>query len=68
MSNAKYCDVCTNIFPEGQEGSESGIGTFSKMVDGRAQTIQQSRDTCAECVYGRQDMQSANYTRKSLRK
>lgn len=66
MSNAKFCDTCTAVFPEGQEGSESGIGTFTRVVDGVTKTIQQSRDTCVECVDGRSAMNSVNYTRKTL--
>lgn len=50
MSNAKICDACSDIFPEGQEGSISGIGTFTKVVDGVSRQVQQSNDTCAPCV------------------
>lgn len=50
MSNAKICDQCSNLFPEGTEGSESGIGTINKIVDGRNVTLQQVRDWCPPCV------------------
>lgn len=50
MSNAKICDQCSNLFPEGTEGSESGIGTINKIENGRNVTLQQVRDWCPECV------------------
>lgn len=54
MSNAKLCDECGAIFPEGTEGAESGVGQITKNIDGRAHTIQQVRDFCPDCVSGRQ--------------
>lgn len=53
MAIALICDVCTNLFPEGQEGSISGMGTMSRIVDGRQQQQQSRMDTCAQCVDAR---------------
>lgn len=53
MAIALICDVCTNLFPEGQEGSISGMGTMSRIVEGRQQQQQSRMDTCAECVDAR---------------
>lgn len=50
MSNAKWCDACGSLFPEGVEGSESGTGTITRNVDGRPTTLQQVRDFCPDCV------------------
>jgi hypothetical protein len=47
------CDACGMTFPEGQEGSESGVGAITRTIDGRTVTEQKVRDFCHECVQGR---------------
>lgn len=53
MAIALLCDACGAMFPEGQEGSMSGMGTMTRMVEGRQQNQQARMDTCAECVDAR---------------
>lgn len=50
MSNAKICDTCQKIFPEGLEGAVTGIGQFTKVVNGLAVQRQKSTDTCPRCA------------------
>lgn len=50
MSNAKWCDSCGSIFPEGEDGSESGIGRVTVNTPNGPQTRDQTRDYCSVCV------------------
>lgn len=50
MSNALICDTCVQVFPEGQEGSVSGNGTFTRTVDGVRKELQRRTDQCAPCA------------------
>lgn len=58
MSNAKWCDACGSIFPEGTDGSESGVGQMTKTVGYQTVQMQQVRDFCPECVQGRSASQA----------
>jgi hypothetical protein len=50
MSNALICDTCTQVFPEGAEGSVSGNGTFTRTVDGVRKELQRRQDQCPQCA------------------
>lgn len=50
MSNAIICDTCTQVFPEGAEGSVSGNGTFTRTVDGVRKELNRRQDQCPECA------------------
>jgi len=50
MSNALICDTCTQVFPEGAEGSVSGNGTFTRTVDGVRKELNRRQDQCPNCA------------------
>jgi len=50
MSNALICDTCTQVFPEGAEGSVSGNGTFTRTVDGVRKELNKRQDQCPTCA------------------
>lgn len=50
MSNAKICDNCMAVFPEGADGAESGVATVTRTQSGHPVTQQVVRDSCPECV------------------
>jgi hypothetical protein len=58
MAIAVLCDSCGDLYPEGQEGSMSGMGTMMRIVDGRQQNQQARMDTCASCVDARASLGS----------
>jgi hypothetical protein len=53
MAIALICDTCGDMFPEGQEGSMSGMGQMNRIIDGRQQQQQARMDTCAPCADAR---------------
>lgn len=50
MSNAKWCDACSAIYPEGAEGSESGVGRITVNTPNGPQQRDQVRDFCPVCT------------------
>lgn len=65
MSNALYCDQCGQIFPEGAEGSVSGSGTFTRVIDGVRKEVPRRQDQCPECSLAQQEWKP---DRKHLRR
>lgn len=61
MSNAKWCDGCASLYPEGLEGAESGVATMTRNIDGRPISQQVSRDFCPNCVGARQETNKPIY-------
>lgn len=57
MSNAKWCDSCSSIFPEGVPGSESGVGRITINDERGVRTVDQVRDWCPVCVSVRHSTQ-----------
>lgn len=55
MSNALFCDTCTQVFPEGAEGSVSGTGTFTRVVDGIRKEVPRRQDQCPDCASAQQN-------------
>lgn len=53
MSNAKWCDSCNSIFPEGIPGSESGVGRITINDERGTRSVDQVRDWCPVCVSAR---------------
>lgn len=66
MSNALICDTCGETFPEGQENSMSGNGTFTRTVDGVRKEMQRRQDQCAPCVTTQDSRMGVGTNRRAL--
>ena len=64
MSNAKICDSCGNLFPEGAEDSAVGqVAVVRKGPDGVRRSQNVVQDTCPGCV---RKAEKRNYGRAQL--
>lgn len=68
MSNALFCDSCGMTFPENTEGSVTGNGTFTRVVDGVRKEVLRRQDQCPDCAASQQQWTSRPAVRPQIQR